>query len=169
MLHDARPRRHQNDHNQSENRTQNESDSEILTLLRNYHCQSGETVSLRTIPVCVTGNGVQMKINACLDDGSHTSFISERAVSYLGLKRNNRDISVKTLNGAELSIASATVTAIEVTSSNGKTKREITAIICPNAVMGDYEPVDWTKLVSLPDKVVTDNGTNFVSQICSGN
>ena len=56
MLHDARPRRHQNDHNQSVNRTQNETDSEIQ--------KSGETVSLRTIPVCVTGNGVQMKINA---------------------------------------------------------------------------------------------------------
>ena len=86
-----------------------------------------------------------MKINACLDDGSHTSFISERAVSYLGLKRNNRDVSVKTLNGAESHIASATVT-FEVRGLNGKTKREITALICPNAVIGDYEPVDWTKL-----------------------
>ena len=52
---------------------------------------------------------------------------------------------MKTLNGAESPIASATVT-FEVTSLNGKTKREITALICPNVVMGDYEPVDWTKL-----------------------
>ena len=67
-----------------------------------------------------------MKINACLEDGPNTSFNIERVVSYQGLKRDNKDISEITPNGVTYRIHNQLPS------------------VCPNLIMGDYEPVDWT-------------------------
>ena len=54
---------------------------------------------MRTVPVLVSANGYQLKVNAILDDGSTKTYINEDIAEELGIKNRYENVTVTTLNG----------------------------------------------------------------------
>jgi len=71
-----------------------------------YHSSLNEIIALRTIPVIIEHNGVEIEVNALLDEASTQTYINKNVVNKLGISDNSSTfkLSVNVLNGSLSSI-----------------------------------------------------------------
>ena len=101
-------------------------------------------LALRTIPVLVQGRDRELEINALLDDGSTTTYISSKVASELGLSGMEVPVTVTVLNGAERTFLSMPV-EFELSSLDRQTVLPVTAHTTNAKVVGGLKATDWSK------------------------
>ena len=98
-------------------------------------------IALRTVPVLVSANGHQLKINAILDDGSTKTYIDEDIAEELGMRNEYENVTVTTLNGKSENFQTISVN-FNVMSLDGNTHVNIEANTT-HRVTGNLKPIDW--------------------------
>ncbi len=101
-------------------------------------------------------DGLPVKVRALLDNGSTSSFVSERLVQSLRLPRSQHRIQVSGISGSSASSPVQSVASFQISSThaNGR-KIDLTAIVLPRVTCDlPVSPVSfdlsWTHLAGLP-------------------
>ena len=101
-------------------------------------------------------DGTSVKARALLDSGSTMSFVSERIVQSLGLKRHAQRLTVSGIGGMSSNSSQSFVSTLQVSSLySPEAKYEITAIVVPRVTCDlPLQPVlnysSWSHLSMLP-------------------
>ena len=96
---------------------------------------------MRTVPVLVSANGYQLKVNAILDDGSTKTYINEDIAEELGIKNRYENVTVTTLNGKSENFRTMSVN-FNVRSLDGNAHVNMEANTTQR-VTGNLKPIDW--------------------------
>ena len=97
--------------------------------------------SFRTVPVILKNEGVEIKVNALLDDASTKTYINADVAHRLGLTGYQETVNVHVLNGGMAKIESASVT-VGLQSLDHHINRYIMAYTA-DSVTGDTQVIDW--------------------------
>ena len=116
------------------------------TSLESNNCQvRNAKISLQTIPVLISHGDRKIKINALLDPGSNTSFISKTVADELQLSTSNHEIRyLNTITSNDQSISVSRV-CLTIESVDGKVQRKENVLALAEILLKS-EPLDWQKL-----------------------
>ncbi|XP_043474987.1 uncharacterized protein LOC122506733, partial [Leptopilina heterotoma] len=144
--------------NQKESNSTPKNDTVSLNHIR------GKTVLLATAKICVVGkNGERIEIRALLDQGSEVTFITERVVQMLRVKKEPAMIRVTGIDNAFLGTAKSLVNVIITPTQNFEKKIPISALVLPklnNHIVSKADYLsDWEHLrdLDLADPTPFDN------------
>ena len=102
-----------------------------------------EFIAKRTIPIILQSGKRELQVNALLDDCSSKTYVNADVAAKLRIEGRTKLINVSVLNGKNERFETQTV-SLELKSTNGKIKREITAFTTSN-VTGDLQALPWLK------------------------
>ena len=97
---------------------------------------------LRTVPVIVSSDTKQIKINALLDDGSTKSYINSDIAAELGIQTVAQKVKVNVLNGNTETFETMPV-SVKLESLNGQYKVDM-SVFTADKVTGNLKAVNWT-------------------------
>ena len=106
------------------------------SVIENNNCQMHRQVtSLSTVPLKICYNNREMLINAILDAGSNTSFISKEVVDFLNIPTFDKEQkSMNTMNKSN-ELISVSKVRLTVQSVNGRWKRDETVLVTPKILV----------------------------------
>lgn len=124
---------------------------------------SNAAIKLRSSSLLMTcrvlvfaGDGSSVEARALLDNGSTSSFVSERLVQILGLPRSHQDVCVSGIAGSSASSPVRSITSFQISSIHANGRRlNLTAIVLPKVTCNlpvipvSFDPT-WTHLSGLP-------------------
>ena len=115
-------------------------------VVESNNCQIQQSaISLQTVPVFVQSGENRIKINALLDSGSNTSFISQSLIKTLGIEPYDHETRVMhTLNSCDQALEVSRV-KVELCSVNGDFKRTECLTAVPD-ILQNSKPVVWQQL-----------------------
>ena len=127
-------------------RTEPEANMNAVSEVESSNCfVKSNVISLQTVPVILSNGDRKIKINALLDPGSNTSFVSRSIAEELKLKDFGQEVRIlNTVNNSDQSISVSRV-KLTIESVDGKIKREETVMTLADMLVKSI-PVNWQKI-----------------------